>query len=160
MKTRTNLKTLKVRVRDKHAKQLSQWAFECNQIWNAANDETANWSAIPIPEVGYMFFNISAYDLAKQQAKIAKERGFTIHSQTIQEVTEERLPTSPVHSSRFSRIEMPARWSTAKFWANRDCAPMEFNSPRTGSRRSMSSQRSAKASAAPDRKARRQWGFR
>lgn len=88
MKTRTNLKTLKVRVRDKHAKQLSQWAFECNQIWNAANDETANWSAIPIPEVGYMFFNISAYDLAKQQAKIAKERGFTIHSQTIQEVTE------------------------------------------------------------------------
>ena len=33
----THIKTLKLRVKDKHAKQLTQWAFEVNQVWNAAN---------------------------------------------------------------------------------------------------------------------------
>ena len=36
MKTIT--KTLKVRIRDKHAKLLNRMAFECNQVWNTAND--------------------------------------------------------------------------------------------------------------------------
>ena len=88
MEAQTQLKTLRVRVRDKHANALARMAFECNQVWNAANAETAEWSNVPIPEVGWMFFPITAYDLAKQQAATAKERGFSLHSQTIQEVTE------------------------------------------------------------------------
>lgn len=65
-------------------------AFECNQVWNSANAETSEWSSVPIPGVGWMFFPITAFDLAKQQAKIAKESGFSLHSQTVQEVTEAR----------------------------------------------------------------------
>ena len=36
-KAATILKTLKVRLKDKHASLLKQWAFECNQVWNEAN---------------------------------------------------------------------------------------------------------------------------
>ncbi|WP_197711017.1 transposase [Chromatium okenii] len=88
MNPETTLKTLKVRIKDKHAPLLRQWAFECNQIWNEANAITAEYSYMPIPEVGWMRFNFSAFDLAKSQAIFAKSRGFTIHSQTVQEVTE------------------------------------------------------------------------
>lgn len=84
----TTLKTLKVRIRDKHAPVLRQWAFECNQVWNSANAYSAEYSNIPIPGVGWIRSNITAFDLAKQQAAYKKERGFTLHSQTLQEVTE------------------------------------------------------------------------
>lgn len=84
----TTLKTLKVRIRDKHAPVLRQWAFECNQVWNSANAYTAEYSNIPIPGVGWIRSTITAFDLAKQQAVYKKERGFTLHSQTVQEVTE------------------------------------------------------------------------
>ncbi len=84
----TTLKTLKVRVKDKHVPVLRQWAFECNQIWNEANAITAEYSYVAIPEVGYMRFHFTAFDLAKSQAAFKKSRGFTIHSQTVQEVTE------------------------------------------------------------------------
>lgn len=84
----TTLKTLKVRIRDKHAPVLRQWAFECNQVWNFANAYTAEYSNIPIPSVGWVRSTITAFDLAKQQAAHKKERGFTLHSQTVQEVTE------------------------------------------------------------------------
>lgn len=48
----TTIKTLKVRVRDKHAKVLSQMAFECNQVWNNANAITAEYSYVPVPGLG------------------------------------------------------------------------------------------------------------
>jgi transposase len=89
MKTEaTILKTLKVRIKDKHAAVLKQWAFECNQVWNEANAITAEYSYIAVPEVGYIRNNFTAFDLAKIQAAFKKSRGFTIHSQTVQEVTE------------------------------------------------------------------------
>ena len=84
----TTLKTLKVRIRDKHSPVLREWAFECNQVWNSANAYTAEYSNIPIPDVGWIRSNITAFDLAKQQAAYKKERGFTLHSQTVQEITE------------------------------------------------------------------------
>ena len=37
-------KTLSVRVRDKRAPLLRQMAFEVNQVWNAANAESAELS--------------------------------------------------------------------------------------------------------------------
>lgn len=79
-------KTLKVRVKDKHSKILGQMAFEANQVWNSANTETSDTSYIPVPEVGYIYTNISAYDLQKQLKIIKQERGFIIGSSTIQEV--------------------------------------------------------------------------
>lgn len=82
----TVIKTLSVRVRDKHAKILSRMSFEVNQVWNAANAETAEWSYIPVPEVGYIRNNTTAFDLQKQLKWIKKERGFVIHSTTVQEV--------------------------------------------------------------------------
>jgi hypothetical protein len=66
MEAQTHLKTLKVRVRDKHAGLLAQWAFECNQVWNSANAETAEWSNVPVPGVGWIFIPISAFDLSKR----------------------------------------------------------------------------------------------
>jgi IS605 OrfB family transposase len=83
-----SIKTLKVRVRDKHSAILNQWAFEVNQIWNNANAITAEYGYIPVPGVGWFSSRISAFDLAKEQAKTAKSRGFDLHSQTIQETTE------------------------------------------------------------------------
>ena len=84
----TILKTLKVRIKDKHALLLRQWAFECNQVWNEANATTADFGYVPVPGVGYIKNYFSAFDLAKSQAAFKKSRGFTIHSQTVQEVTE------------------------------------------------------------------------
>ena len=89
MKTEaTILKTLKVRVKDKHAPVLKQWAFECNQVWNEANAITAEYSYIAVPEVGYLRNNFTAFDLAKSQSAFKKARGYSLHSQTVQEVTE------------------------------------------------------------------------
>ena len=49
------IKTLKLRVKDKHASVLSQWAFEVNQVWNAANALSAEYSYIPI--AGFSWVN-------------------------------------------------------------------------------------------------------
>ena len=79
-------KTLKVRVKDKHRDILNRMAFECNQVWNAANEESSVWSLIPIPEVGFIRNNISAFDMQKVILPIRQERGFMIPSHTAQEV--------------------------------------------------------------------------
>jgi putative transposase len=79
-------KTLKVRIKDKHADVLNRMSFEVNQVWNTVNAETAEWSYIPIPEVGYIRNNISAFDLQKQFKGIRSERDMIIHSTTTQEV--------------------------------------------------------------------------
>ncbi len=87
MKKQLNIvKTLKVRVKDKHKAILNRMAFESNQVWNAANAETSEWCYIPMPEVGYIRNNISAFDLQKQLKSIKKERGFIIPAVTVQEV--------------------------------------------------------------------------
>ncbi|ADE15554.1 transposase IS605 OrfB [Nitrosococcus halophilus Nc 4] len=44
MKLKANIKTLKVRVKDKHKPVLERMAFEVNQVWNAANEITADYS--------------------------------------------------------------------------------------------------------------------
>jgi len=79
-------KTLKVRVKDKHRDILNRMAYECNQVWNAANEESSIGSLIPIPEVGFIRNNISAFDMQKVILPIRQERGFIIPSHTAQEV--------------------------------------------------------------------------
>ncbi len=85
----TVFKTLSVRVRDKHASVLSQAAFEVNQYWNAANEESSQLGWIPIPGVGWINGQTSAFDLQASLRDLRKERGFGIHSGTAQEVIAE-----------------------------------------------------------------------
>lgn len=80
------LKTLKVCVKDKHKPILERMAFEVNQVWNAANEITADFSSMPVPEVGWIHNTFTAYDLQKSLKSLKQERGFVIHSTTAQEV--------------------------------------------------------------------------
>ena len=79
-------KTLKVRVKDKRAKVLSQWAFEVNQVWNAANAISADYSWVSIPGVGYMNCNTSEFDINTELKGIRDERDMRIGAATVQSV--------------------------------------------------------------------------
>jgi IS605 OrfB family transposase len=80
------IKTLKVRVKDKHAKILTQWAFEVNQVWNEANELSATYSWVPIPGVGYMNLQTSVYDLQNELKTIRETRKMSIGAATVQAV--------------------------------------------------------------------------
>jgi IS605 OrfB family transposase len=80
------IKTLSVRVRDKHASILNRMAFDVNQVWNAANADSAEFSWVGIPEVGYINCGTSAFDLMKDLKGIRKERGMIIDSTAFQEI--------------------------------------------------------------------------
>jgi putative transposase len=82
----THTKTLRVRVKDKHAKVLSGWAFEVNQVWNAANALSAEYGWVPIPGVGYLNCETSEYDLNTELKGIRLERGLTIGAATVQSI--------------------------------------------------------------------------
>ena len=90
MKAKTILKTLSVRVRDKHAKTLRQMAFEVNQSWNLANEISSEAAWIPMPEVGFVKgYILSVFDIQKLTAGIQQERNWLIGSATVQEVIAE-----------------------------------------------------------------------
>lgn len=75
------VKTLRIRIKDKHAKALDAMACECNMIWNYVNELSSTHTR----RTGKFF---SAYDIAKYTAGASKE-GLRVHSQTVQGVTEE-----------------------------------------------------------------------
>ena len=74
------MKTLKLRIKDKHSKVLDQLASEVNFVWNYVNDLSFKHL-----QRKQQFF--SAYDIAKYTKGASKE--CSLHSQTIQAVTEE-----------------------------------------------------------------------
>lgn len=74
------MKTLKLRIKDKHCKVLDQLASEVNFVWNYVND-----LCFKHLQRKQQFF--SAYDIAKYTKGASKE--CNLHSQTIQAVTEE-----------------------------------------------------------------------
>lgn len=80
------IKTLKVRVKDKHSKLLSEMAYQVNQLWNACNAETAENCYIPMPEVGYMRVKITGYDLEKIVNPLRKKKGGLLPFGTLSEV--------------------------------------------------------------------------
>ena len=82
----TVIRTLRLRVKDKHSKVLSQWAYEVNQVWNAANALSAEYAWIPIPGVGFISGNVSEFDLQKELKTIRVERNLTIGAATVQSV--------------------------------------------------------------------------
>ena len=79
-------RTLRFRIRDKHAAVLNQWAFEVNQVWNAANALSAEYSWVPIPGVGFMNCNTSEFDLINELKPIRDERDLSIGAATVQSV--------------------------------------------------------------------------
>lgn len=74
------MKTLRVRIKDKHAKSLDAMARECNMVWNFVNELSYKHTQ----RTGEFF---SSYDLQKYTSGASKE-GLAIHSQTIQSITE------------------------------------------------------------------------
>lgn len=81
-----HIKTLQLRVKDKHSKLLSQWAFEVNQVWNAANALSAEFSWIPIAGIGWVNGNTSEYDLINELKSIRIERDLGLGAATVQSV--------------------------------------------------------------------------
>lgn len=75
------MKTLRVRIKDKHAKALDAMACEVNRVWNFVNE----LSSTHTQRTGKFF---SAYDLDKYTSGATKE-GLKIHSQTLQSITAE-----------------------------------------------------------------------
>ena len=54
MSEKTVIKTLRVRVRDKHIPLLRRMAYEVNQVWNLANETSYEAWHVPVPEVGWV----------------------------------------------------------------------------------------------------------
>ena len=75
------MKTLQVRIKDKHARALEAMAREVNFVWNYTNELSFKHTQ----RTGKFF---SAFDMAKYTAGASRE-GFAIHSQTVQAITEE-----------------------------------------------------------------------
>lgn len=80
------VRTLSVRVKDKHAALLNRWAYDVNQVWNAANEESSELSWVPVPGVGWMNFGTSEFDLQKELRVIRKARNLKISSYVLYEV--------------------------------------------------------------------------
>ena len=78
---RTTMRTLHIRIRDKHAKFLRALAYDVNQVWNFCNA-----LSIKVFERERRF--MSGYDLQKYTDGASKE-GINLHSQTIQAIASE-----------------------------------------------------------------------
>ena len=96
------MKTLKFRIKDKHCKVLIQLASEVNLVWNYVNDLGLKH----LQRTGKFF---SAYDIAKYTAGASKA-GLSLHSQTIQAVTEELV----TRRKQFKKAKLKWRVSNRK----------------------------------------------
>ena len=95
------MKTLKLRIKDKHCKVLNQLASEVNFVWNYVND-----LCFKHLQKKQQFF--SAYDIAKYTKGTSKE--CNLHSQTIQAVTEELV----TRRKQFKKAKLKWRVSNKK----------------------------------------------
>lgn len=87
MTAKNMIKTLSVRVKDRHAVVLDRMAIEANQVWNLANEMSFEAWHVPVPGVGWIQGAwLSAFEIQKAMAGINKTRGWMIGSATIQEV--------------------------------------------------------------------------
>ena len=95
------MKTLKLRIKDKHCKVLDQLAFEVNFVWNYVND------------LGFKHLKrkgefLSAYDIAEYTKGTSKE--CNLHSQTVQAITEELI----TRRKQFKKAKLKWRVSNKK----------------------------------------------
>lgn len=94
------MRTLRVRIKDKHAKALDAMACEVNFVWNFVNELSCKHTQ----RTGKFF---SAYDIAKYTAGANKE-GLKVHSQTVQGVTEEYV----TRRKQFKKAKL--RWRVSR----------------------------------------------
>lgn len=94
------IKTLKLRIKDKHAKLLNFQAREVNQVFNFVNDLSLKHTQ----RTGKFF---SAYDINRYTTGCTKE-GITLHSQTIQAINEEYC----TRRKQFKKIKLKWRKSS------------------------------------------------
>ena len=95
------MKTLKLRIKDRHIKVLDQLASEVNFVWNYVND----LSFKHLKRKGEF---LSAYDIAKYTKGTSKQ--CCLHSQTIQAVTEELV----TRRKQFKKAKLRWRVSNKK----------------------------------------------
>ena len=95
------MKTLKLRIKDKHCKVLDQLASEVNFVWNYVND----LSFQHLKRTGGFF---SAYDMAKYTKGTSKLCG--LHSQTIDAIREELV----TRKKQFKKAKLKWRVSNKK----------------------------------------------
>ena len=96
------MKTLKLRIKDKHAKVLNEFASEVNFVWNYVNDLCFKH----LQRTGKFF---SAFDIAAYTAGASKS-GLNLHSQTIQAITEELV----MRRKQFKKAKLRWRVSNPK----------------------------------------------
>ncbi len=96
------MKTLKLRIKDKHAKVLIQLASEANLVWNYCNE----LSYKHLQRTGKFF---SAFDIATY-TKGASKSGLSLHSQTIQAIAEELV----TRRKQFKKAKLNWRVSNPK----------------------------------------------
>jgi IS605 OrfB family transposase len=94
------VKTLRVRIKDKHAKALDAMACEVNMVWNFVNELSFKHTQ----RTGKFF---SAYDLDKYTSGATKE-GLKIHSQTLQSITAEYV----TRRKQFKKAKL--RWRVSR----------------------------------------------
>ena len=95
------MKTLKLRIKDKHSRMLNQLASAVNFVWNYVNDLCFKH----LQRTGNFF---SAFDIAKYTAGASKE--LNLHSQTIQAITEELV----LRRKQFKKAKLNWRVSNPK----------------------------------------------
>ena len=94
------VKTLRLRLKDKHASYLNQLAMEVNQVWNFCNAH-----GMKVYERERRF--CTAYDMHPYLRGSSKE-GLHLHSQTIQAITEEYV----TRRSQFNKVKL--HWRTSR----------------------------------------------
>lgn len=95
------MKTLKLRIKDKHSALLNQMASEVNFVWNYVNDLCFKH----LKKKGEFF---SAFDVAKYTKGTSKE--CHLHSQTVQAITEELV----IRRKQFKKSKLKWRVSNRK----------------------------------------------
>ena len=95
------MKTLKLRIRDKHTKVLINLAQQVNFVWNYVNDLSYKYL-----QKHHKF--LSAYDIAPYTKGASKE--CDLHSQTIQAITEEYV----IRRKQFKKAKLQWRVSNPK----------------------------------------------
>ena len=108
IKTVNSIKTLKLRIKDKHSKVLGQMAREVNQVFNYCNETSSR-------AIRVRHHWLSGYDLQKLTAGFSKCEGVTVGSGTTQLVCAEYATRRKQFKKtrlnwRVSNPQSPRRW--------------------------------------------------
>ena len=101
------VRTLHLRIKDKHAKTLNKMAFEVNQVWNACNDFG---NSEPIPGFGWYVPKLNRVNCREPAERVVKERSLSLHSQTVQMISNEHRLRRDKALHRKEKPKSKLRW--------------------------------------------------